>query len=108
VNATEFGFPLCYNVAGVKDPRYPSMSLYFAGTNGTDVVEFPLSRQNIFIPVTDDADVLVECLAMQSTGDDSSTMIFGNIAQADHYVEYDVTNLQLGWTTSVDCSLPLL
>lgn len=91
------------------------MSLHFAGVNGA-TAGFHLSHQNMFVPASVDVvGVLipgVECLAMYSTAavenGTGTIMLIGNIAQADHYIEYDVTNLQLGWTASMDCSgLPL-
>lgn len=55
VNTTDLDSLLCYNLTGVKHPRFPSMSLHFAGIDGDDNVEFPLARRNMFIPASIDA-----------------------------------------------------
>jgi hypothetical protein len=75
------------------------MSLHFSGMDGT-VVDFALAQDNIFIPYVD----TIDCLAI-SPVDGVGQNIIGNVAQADHYIEYDVENARIGWA-SRDCSVP--
>ena len=94
---------LCYNLTGVQVPSVPSVNLQFSGYNCTDIVDFPLYFKNLFIPGTDDETVW--CLAASSQVG-GGVNIIGNIAQADHYLETDLVNKKIGWT-SRDCTLPL-
>jgi hypothetical protein len=90
----------CYNISGVQQPEFPSVSLQFSGVNGT-TVDFPLAEQNVFLPADDGT---VQCLAI--VPGDFRINIIGNIAQADHYIETDLVDMKIGWT-SKDCSLPM-
>jgi hypothetical protein len=92
---------LCYNISGVQQPEFPSVSLQFSGINGT-VVDFVLAEQSLFFPGNDDG--TVQCLVIVPR--DFGFNIIGNIAQADHYIETDLVNMRIGWT-SKDCSLPM-
>jgi hypothetical protein len=93
---------LCYNISGVQQPDVPIANLQFSGYNSTDIVDFPLLFENLFIPPTDDGTVW--CLAASSQVGGQN--IIGNIAQGDHYLETDLVNKKIGWT-SRDCTLPL-
>lgn len=93
---------LCYNISGVQQPAFPSVSFQFSGFDG-GIVAFPLAGQNLFLPNSTD-DVTVQCLAILPSNPGPN--IIGNIAQADHYIESDLVNMKIGWT-SRDCSLPL-
>jgi hypothetical protein len=94
---------LCYNLTGVDQPDVPSMSLQFSGYESTDIVDFPLSFENLFYLSSGATDDTIWCLAIRSQ---NSFNIIGNIAQADHYIETDLDNQKIGWT-SRDCTLPL-
>jgi hypothetical protein len=95
---------VCYNLTGMQQPDFPSISLQFSGIKSTGVVEFPLSFRNLFFPgvTTDDT---VWCLAMDYE-EGSGVNIIGNIAQADHFIEIDLVNEKIGWA-SRDCTLPM-
>jgi len=77
------------------------MTLHFASLDST-IVDFELTRQNLFIPIEDD----VDCLAVVNGASIIGFNIIGNIAQADHYVETDLENMRIGWK-SKNCSLPM-
>jgi len=77
------------------------MTLHFSGYNG-GIVHFPLTGKNLFIKASDD----VECLMVLPNEGIIGINIIGNVAQADHVMEFDSKNMKIGWT-SRDCSLPL-
>jgi hypothetical protein len=77
------------------------MSLHFSGYESTDTVDFPLSFLNLFNPIEE----AIWCLAMRSQ-DGPGFNVIGNFAQGDHYIETDLDNKKIGWT-SRDCTLPL-
>jgi hypothetical protein len=81
------------------------MSLQFSGYKSTDIVDFPLSFENLFYPSSGVADDSIWCLNIKSQ-DVPGFNIIGNIAQADHYIETDLDNQKIGWT-SRDCTLPM-
>ncbi|KAG0620284.1 hypothetical protein M758_4G204200 [Ceratodon purpureus] len=96
---------LCYNVSGVQEPVYPSMSFQFSGVGG-GVVDFPLTGQNLFSLNSTD-DLTVQCLTIIPAGSQFlGPNIIGNFAQADHYIETDLVNTRIGWA-SRNCSQPL-
>ena len=79
------------------------MTLHFSEVNGT-TVDFQLTGENLFFP---NGESDVQCLALDVEPDTfGNSNIVGNVAQANHYVEYDLVNMRIGWT-SKDCSLPL-
>ena len=73
------------------------MAFQFSGIKGHSVVDFPLSVENMFLPVDD----TVVCLAMLAV--DSPPYIIGSIAQTNHFIEYDEGHKRLGWT-QMDCT----
>ena len=80
------------------------MSLHFSGVNGSNIVDFTLTGANLFIPRVRADGSIVSCLAIHSVA--TVANIIGNIAQADHYIEIDLVNKRVGWT-SKDCTLPM-
>jgi hypothetical protein len=68
-------------------------------------VDFPLSFENLFYPSTRATDDTIWCLNIKSQ-DVPGFNIIGNIARADHYIETDLDNQKIGWT-SRDCTLPM-
>ena len=74
------------------------MTLHFSKTNGR-TEDFLLTGENLFFLAGDD----VECLALYNQGIESPNII-GNVAQANHYVEYNLARKRLGWTSNVDCT----
>ncbi|KAG0620276.1 hypothetical protein M758_4G203700 [Ceratodon purpureus] len=97
---------LCYNVSGVQEPVYPSMSFQFSGVGG-GVVDFPLTGQNLFSTLQYLLfDPTVQCLTIVPAGPQFFVNIIGNFAQADHYIETDLVNTRIGWA-SRNCSQPL-
>lgn len=77
------------------------MTLHFSGLNGA-IVDFPLTGQILSVQVSHH----VECLAMGPAERRIHINDIGNVAQSDHYVETDLGNMKIGWT-SRDCSLPM-
>lgn len=73
------------------------MAFQFSAIKGHSVVDFPLSAENIFVPVDNN----VVCLAMLAS--DSPPYIVGSIAQGNHFIEYDEAHKRLGWT-QMDCT----
>jgi hypothetical protein len=89
----------------VQQPDVQSISLQFFGYKSTDTVDFPLSFENMFYPSSGKPDDTIWYLAMSSL-DGFGVIVIGNIAQADHYIETDLDNQKIGWT-SRDCTLPM-
>ena len=94
---------LCYDFGADQQPEIPSVVIHFSGVNGS-VVDFPLGLENLFITLTDNGS-FYGCLTVADAGQ-TGLNIIGNFAQGDHYVEYDLVNNRIGWS-SRDCSLPL-
>lgn len=93
---------LCYNISGVEHLKFTSVSLQFSGVNGS-IVDFPFAPNNLFFPVSY-GNGTVRCSSI--VPGEFGFNIIGNIAQADHYIETDLENMRIGWT-SKDCSLPM-
>ena len=86
------------------------MSLQFAEFNGSNIVDFPLATENLFLgPYTDDgklSDVgTIQCLAIATAPNFTQTAI-GNVAQANHFMVFDRVNVRIGWA-SRDCAVPM-
>ena len=79
------------------------MKLQFSGVDGCSTVDFHIKGKNLFILNSTD----VNCLAIVSAGVPFlGPNIIGNVAQGDHYIQTDLGNMKIGWT-SRDCSHPL-
>ena len=104
VDGTPYSLDLCYSVAGVTSPAFPTMAFQFSGTDSTTSVYLSLSQSNLFVQI-DAQNPDIYCLAMASTRQFS---IIGNIQQSDHHIEYDVANKRIGWATTTcwDVSFP--
>ncbi|XP_039142425.1 aspartic proteinase CDR1-like [Dioscorea cayenensis subsp. rotundata] len=78
---------LCYSHS-VKDPPYPFPNITFNFDNqlGHDQVSVVLTATQTFIQSTDD----VICLAMDYSGKSDNIAIFGNVAQQNMHVGYDL------------------
>ena len=91
-------FPLCYNITwNGEEFSSMKMAFQFSGIKDHSVVDFPLSAENMFLPYDDNT----VCLAMLAF--DTIPYIIGNIAQANHFMEYDEVHQRLGWS-QMDCS----
>ncbi|KAI0522784.1 hypothetical protein KFK09_005169 [Dendrobium nobile] len=88
VNDPNGVFNLCFDVSGTgASTQFPEITFQFSG--GASVV---LQLPNAFVEVGQD----ILCLAMISSGATAKSInIFGNIAQQNFHIGYDLTNKQL-------------
>ncbi|KAG0601741.1 hypothetical protein M758_11G136700 [Ceratodon purpureus] len=86
----------CYDVAGVQNPTWPTMTYHFTGVSGA-IVDFELDLENLF---PQEPNTTVFCLSITS----ADSNIIGNIQQANHYIEHDVDLKRIGWI-SKDCTV---
>ncbi|KAH7658978.1 Aspartic peptidase A1 family protein [Dioscorea alata] len=92
--------PLCYNHS-VKDPPYPFPNITFNFDNqpGHDQVSVVLTGTQTFVQSTDD----VICLGMDYSAVSHNIAIFGNVAQQNMHVAYDL-HANVISMTHADCS----
>ncbi|URD96680.1 Eukaryotic aspartyl protease [Musa troglodytarum] len=83
-------FVECFDVSGSRDYKFPDITYNFEGA------PLKLAPSNTFIEVAQD----VVCLAVSSSPD---VQIFGNVAQQNLHVEYDLGANQLSFA-HVDCT----
>ncbi|XP_065004227.1 aspartic proteinase CDR1-like [Musa acuminata AAA Group] len=83
-------FAACFDVSGSRDYTFPDITYNFEGA------PLKLSPMNTFIEVAPD----VVCLAVYSSAD---VQIFGNVAQQNLHVEYNLGTSQLSFA-HVDCT----
>ncbi|KAI0522783.1 hypothetical protein KFK09_005168 [Dendrobium nobile] len=88
VNDPNGAFNLCFDVSGIgASTQFPEITFQFFG--GASVV---LQPHNAFVEVGQD----ILCLAMISNGATADSInIFGNIAQQNFHIGYDLANMQL-------------
>ncbi|KAG6600417.1 Aspartic proteinase CDR1, partial [Cucurbita argyrosperma subsp. sororia] len=91
VNDPRNVFSLCYSSDG-DDVNIPTVTAHFAG--GADVV---LSNENMFITVADG----VSCLMFKSLMEVNDVGIWGNIAQANFLIGYDLEKKSLSFKPTV-------
>ncbi|KAL3698921.1 hypothetical protein R1sor_016943 [Riccia sorocarpa] len=89
---------ICYNVSGVMNPDFPSLTMTF---QGDAVMELPF--KNYFIRA--DPGDGVYCLALLPVGPKNMNII-GNFQQQNFHIVYDRGNSRLGFA-HVDCSSAL-
>ncbi|CAN6469369.1 unnamed protein product [Victoria cruziana] len=85
------GFRLCYNVSSDTLDGFPSLTFHFAGA------DWELPPENSFLPVAEN----IVCLAVVPS--DVGIAIFGNVAQQNYQVEYDLGKGMLSFAPT-DCS----
>ncbi|PKA50117.1 Aspartic proteinase CDR1 [Apostasia shenzhenica] len=90
---TEY-FHLCFNVSGAAERGLPKLTFRFSG--GALVV---LPRENAYVQVAENT----ECLALIPNAVESVN-IFGNIAQQNFHIGYDLENMKLTFVPVADCS----
>jgi len=73
---------------------YPNIILHFL-RHKDGIVDFPLTRKNLFIKASDD----VECLIILPSKGIIGLNIIGNVVQADYVMEFDSKNMKIGWTS---------
>ncbi|RWW84378.1 hypothetical protein BHE74_00007018 [Ensete ventricosum] len=83
-------FAACFHVKGSRDYKFPDITYNFKGAS------LKLGPLNTFLEVSQD----VVCLAAGSSGE---PYIFGNFAQQNLHVEYDLGRNQLSFA-QVDCT----
>ncbi|KAK8944143.1 Aspartic proteinase CDR1 [Platanthera zijinensis] len=87
-------FNLCFDVSGVgANAQFPDITFRFAG--GASVV---LHQSNAFVEAAQN----IVCMAMVSSGSDGIS-IFGNIAQQNFHIGYDLDAMQLTFAPT-DCA----
>lgn len=88
-------FQLCFQVSQQSDQdKLPSLTFKFAGD-----ASVKLSPLNMFLAVADQ----VVCLAVTATSSDVGVQIFGNVAQQNFHVGYDLDAKELSFA-STDCT----
>ncbi|KAG6557535.1 hypothetical protein Mapa_000809 [Marchantia paleacea] len=92
VDGSPIGLDLCYDLSGVSNPTFPSVTLQFQG------VDLTLPANNLFLQVDDHG---TSCLAFLGTSD---LTIVGNIQQQNFYVLYDVANERVGFSPVDSCA----
>lgn len=89
IDGSSFGLDLCFNIAGVAEPRVPDMVFKFQGA------DYQLLAENLFVIV--DAGLTTLCLAM---GGSQGFSIIGNIQQMNHLVIYDLQAKKIGFAVT--------
>ncbi|KAG6557490.1 hypothetical protein Mapa_000763 [Marchantia paleacea] len=92
IDSSQIGLDLCYDLSGVANPTFPSVTFQFQG------VDLVLPANNLFLQVDNQG---TTCLAFAGTSDFT---IIGNIQQQNHYFLYDVANERVGIAPVDSCS----